>query len=351
MKFSAERAPRFCNRESNLTVPMAKSTDGLLNVSRLEKKFPVSETLFRSRRRYVHAVNGVSLTLEPGKTVGLVGESGCGKSTVARLICLLDQPTSGEICFEGRELAEFSARERQAYHRSVQLVFQNPYASLNPRMRVGQALREVFKVHRICSRREMDSRVAKLLETVGLSPESQWRFPFEFSGGQRQRLCLARALAVEPAVIVCDEPVSALDVSVQAQILKLLKVIQQQRNLAYLFISHDLSVVYHICDEVLVMYAGRIVERGPVETIFREPRHPYTQALLSAIPTIEADAGRKRIVLTGELPDLNQLPPGCPFYSRCFRREPVCQSEKPPLISHGSQQTECWLYAKHPESI
>ena len=332
-------------------VPMAKSSDGLLKVSRLAKKFPVSEALFRARRQYVHAVNGVSFTLAPGKTVGLVGESGCGKSTIARLICLLDQPSAGDLFFEGRNLSDFSAREKQAYHRSVQLVFQNPYASLNPRMRVGQALREILKVHRICPRQEMDSRIRKLLETVGLSAESRWRFPFEFSGGQRQRLCLARALAVEPSVIICDEPVSALDVSVQAQILKLLKAIQQQRNLAYLFISHDLSVVYHICDEVLVMYAGRIVERGPVESVFSQPGHPYTQALLSAIPTIEAGSGRKRIILSGELPNLNQLPPGCPFYSRCFRREPVCQSEKPPRISRGSQQIECWLYAKHPESI
>jgi len=317
----------------------------ILEVAGLHKRFPLDQKLIGAPKHFIYAVNGVSLRLHPGCTVGLVGESGCGKSTIGKLICGLETPDSGQIRFRGKDISRHSSAEKMAYHRRVQIIFQNPYTSLNPRRRAGRMLEEIFRVHRLCDPAEIEKKISEILEAVGLPPESRQRYPFEFSGGQRQRLCIARALAVQPEAIVCDEPVSALDVSIQAQILRLLKKLQKEYNLAYLFISHDLSVVYHVCDEVLIMYLGRIVERGPVEQIFKNPAHPYTKALLSAVPLPDPASGRKRIILSGEIPSPTRIPPGCPFYSRCSQRMEVCENSPPPARQVGpGQETHCWLY-------
>lgn len=317
----------------------------VLEVAGLHKRFPLDRKLIGVPKHFIYAVNGVSLQLHAGRTVGLVGESGCGKSTIGKLICGLETPDAGQIRFRGEEVSRYSSTEKMVYHRRVQIIFQNPYTSLNPRQRIGRMLEEIFRVHRLCDPAEIEKRVCSILEAVGLPPESRQRYPFEFSGGQRQRLCIARALSVQPEVIVCDEPVSALDVSIQAQILRLLKQLQKEYNLAYLFISHDLSVVYHVCDEVLIMYLGRIVERGPVEQIFKNPAHPYTKALLSAVPIPDPHSGRKRIILSGEIPSPTRIPPGCPFYSRCSQRMEVCENAPPPTRQVGpGQEVHCWLY-------
>lgn len=321
------------------------SSSPILEITDLHKRFPLDQKLIGSPRHFVYAVNGVSLNLHAGRTVGLVGESGCGKSTVGKLICRLETPDEGSIHFEGKNIREYSSGEQMDYHRQVQIIFQNPYTSLNPRQRVGSMLREIFRVHKLSGNSEIEEEISRVLEAVGLPPDSRHRYPFEFSGGQRQRLCIARALTVQPKAVVCDEPVSALDVSIQAQILRLLKNLQEQYNLAYLFISHDLSVVYHICDEVLIMYLGKIVERGPVEQIFKNPAHPYTKALLSAIPVPDPKSGRRHIILSGEIPSPTRIPPGCPFYSRCGQRMEICKDSPPPRRQVGPQQeTECWLY-------
>lgn len=324
----------------------------LVQLRAVYKAFPLQQRLLGRSRHWVYAVNGVDLQLTPGRTVGLVGESGSGKSTVGKLICRLELPDSGQVLYDGQDVTRFRGAALRAYHRQVQMVFQNPYAALNPRKRVDSMLREVLKVHRLAGRSQMEERLVQLLEQVGLPAESRHRFPFEFSGGQRQRLCIARALAVEPRVLVCDEPVSALDVSIQAQILHLLKTIQQKNQLAMLFISHDLSVVYHMCNEVLIMYLGKIVERGAAERIFSQPLHPYTRALLSAIPVAEPGRKRERIVLHGEIPSATRRPPGCPFYSRCPQRLPHCQTEFPPAHSPQTGHTVwCWLYREGHQPI
>ncbi len=317
----------------------------ILTVNNLHKRFPLEKKLFGESRQHIYAVNGVSFQLHRGRTTGLVGESGCGKSTVGKLICKLEEPDRGAILFDGENIQSFSGGRKLNYHRRVQMIFQNPYTSLNPRQRIERGLTEIFRVHQICKKSEIPGEINRVLSSVGLPEESRRRYPFEFSGGQRQRLCIARALTVQPEVIVCDEPVSALDVSIQAQILKLLKDLQEQHQLTYLFISHDLSVVYHICDEVLIMYLGMIVERGTVETIFHHPAHPYTEALLSAIPMPDPQTRRKRIVLSGEIPSPTHLPPGCPFFSRCSQRKPVCEKEMPPVTRLDKEhQVSCWLY-------
>ncbi len=319
----------------------------ILQADRIEKRFPLEHKLIGRSRSFIYAVNGVSFRLQRGKTLGLVGESGCGKSTVGRLICALDQPDRGEIRFKGASLADMDRAAAKAYHRQVQMIFQNPYTALNPRLRVGQMLEEILKVHQLSAPNHLAERVEQCLVDVGLPAENRHRYPFEFSGGQRQRLCIARALAVQPEVIVCDEPVSALDVSIQAQILKLLQTLQEQYQLAYLFISHDLSVIYHVCDEVCIMYLGKIVEQGPVDQVFRSAAHPYTRALLSAIPTPDPKARRKRIILSGEIPSPSQPPRGCPFFSRCPERLERCRQEPPPRhhLRHD-HFSDCWLH--HP---
>ncbi len=332
------------NDTTSIESPLT-TTEPILSTIDIHRRFPLDRRLFGTPKHFLYAVNGVSLALTPGKTIGLVGESGSGKSTVGKMICSLEHPDAGDIRYREKSILDGDAAAKQEYHRTVQMIFQNPYTSLNPRQRVSRIFREIFHVHKLAQKQEVDDRIADILEQVGLPAETAGRYPFEFSGGQRQRLCIARALTVDPEVVVCDEPVSALDVSIQAQILQLLEALQNEKQLAYLFISHDLSVVYHICDEVLIMYMGRIVERGPVRTIFDAPAHPYTKALISAIPVPDPETKRKRIILSGEIPSARERHPGCAFYSRCASRMDVCQTETPPLIKLADgHEAECWLH-------
>jgi oligopeptide transport system ATP-binding protein len=313
-------------------------TDVLLEATALVKHFPVGgQTLRRGPREVVHAVDGVSLEVRRGETLGIVGESGCGKSTLGRLLVRLHEPTSGTVRFAGEEITGLSRRELRPVRRELQMIFQDPYASLNPRKSVGQILEDPFRIHRTLGRNDMRRRVRELLEVVGLSPEHANRYPHEFSGGQRQRIGVARALALSPKLIVADEPVSALDVSIQAQVINLLDDLQDDFELTYVFIAHDLGVVHHVSDRIAVMYLGVIVEIGPSDPLFLAPIHPYTEALLSAIPAIESDdeARRERIVLEGEVPSPVDPPSGCRFHPRCRYATEICAVERPALVSHG----------------
>ena len=311
----------------------ATSTAPLLSVRNLVKHFPIKGGVFGKTRGAVKAVNDVSFDVVPGETLGLVGESGCGKSTTGRLVLRLIEATSGSVSFDGRDMLALSAGDLRRMRRRMQIVFQDPFSSLNPRMTVDAIVREGLTIHKLAEGAEADKRVKQLLDEVGLSSEYASRFPHEFSGGQRQRIGIARALAVEPAFIVCDEPVSALDVSVQAQVINLLQDLQRDRGLAYLFIAHDLSVVEHIADRVAVMYLGRIVELATGDDLYREPLMPYTQALLSAVPVPEPRSRKSRIVLTGDVPSPANLPPGCVFHPRCHHpaKDAACTAIIPPL--------------------
>ncbi len=303
----------------------------LLVVEDLKKYYPVRGGVFAAKVGDVRAVDGVSLTVRAGETLGLVGESGCGKSTLGRTIMRLEEPTDGRVLFEGRDVANASKSELFQIRRDIQAIFQDPYSSLNPRMTIGEIVREPLEVHRIGTKAEQIEKVRALLETVGLTGEMLDRYPHEFSGGQRQRVGVARALALDPKLVIADEPVSALDVSVRSQILNLMTRLQRERNLAYVFISHDLSVVEHISDSIAIMYLGRIVESGPAETVFARPAHPYTRVLLSAIPIADPDQRRTAVPLQGEAPSPIEPPPGCPFHPRCAFAIDACRSVVPPL--------------------
>jgi oligopeptide/dipeptide ABC transporter ATP-binding protein len=307
----------------------------LLEVENLVRHFVARRSVFGTATAYVKAVDGVSFMLDAGETLALVGESGCGKSTVSRLVLRLIEPDAGRIRFEGRDVRALKAADMRAFRRKAQIVFQDPYGSLNPRMTIAQVLTEPLLLHDLVPAARRRERVDELLHLVGLEPRFASRYPHEFSGGQRQRIAIARALAVEPKLIICDEPVSALDVSIRSQILNLLRDLQRRLGLAYIFVSHDLAVVKHIADRVAVMNLGQIVETGPAPTLFAAPRHPYTRALLSAIPVPKPRAKRGRIILHGEMPSALNPPPGCRFHTRCPYVIERCRVEPPELLPDG----------------
>lgn len=301
----------------------------LLELKGIKKYFPIKGGVLQRKQGDVKAVENVSLKLYEGESLGVVGESGCGKSTLGRAILGLEELTDGKIFFQGAEIQDLKRKEKLKFVKQMQMIFQDPYASLNPRQRIGHALEEVFTMHTDMSAKEKRETVIRLLEEVGLKEDHFYKYPHEFSGGQRQRIGIARAIALNPSFVICDEAVSALDVSVQAQVLKLLKTLQAKYQLSYLFISHDLGVVRYFCDRVLVMYLGNIVELGTVKDLFDKPLHPYTQALLSAIPRPTVNRNRSRIRLQGDLPNPANPPSGCPFHTRCPIATEKCSAEKP----------------------
>ena len=314
----------------------------LLDVRNLKKHFPIRQGLLQKTVGYVKAVDGISFTLERGKVLGIVGESGCGKSTAARVIMDLIPPSEGEVLFEGHDMYTKDRNVRRDLRRRMNIVFQDPFNSLNPRMTVAQLVGEPLLAHRLVhSRRDMVLRAVDLIESCGLFGDQIYRYPHQFSGGQRQRICIARALASEPDFIVCDEAVSALDVSIQAQIINLLCDLREQRGLTYIFISHDLNVVRFISDEVAVMYLGQIVEKAPKETLFSNPAHPYTVALLNSVPVFSADGKRDRIVLEGDIPSPSNPPPGCRFHTRCPEACEQCRTEAPQTREIAPGHTVC----------
>lgn len=319
-------------------------SEALLEVNDLKMHFPVKSGLFSRTKAFNLAVDGVSFSIKPGETVGLVGESGCGKSTLGRCITRLYAPTKGNILFKGVDLAPMTHKQLLPFRQNIQMIFQDPMESLNARHTVGEILEEPFLVHGIGNRQSRHQSVTRLLDIVGLPSRSASRYPFEFSGGQRQRIGIARAIALNPELIICDEPVSALDVSIQSQILNLLMDLQKEFNLAYLFIAHDLAVVKHISDRVLIMYLGQIVESAPSEMLYRNPLHPYTQSLISAIPVPDPHRKTRRIVLRGDVPSPIAPPSGCRFHTRCPIAEARCSLTSPDLLGKQPQhEARCLL--------
>jgi oligopeptide transport system ATP-binding protein len=319
----------------------------ILEIRNLKTYFPVTAGILQRTVAHVRAVDGVDLTIKAGETLGLVGESGCGKTTLGRTVLRLIQPTSGQIIFKGEDLAKLSASAMRRKRREMAMIFQDPYASLDPRQTVGDIVGEPLDIHGLAKGRQRQDRIYELLNVVGLNPQFADRYPHEFSGGQRQRIGIARALAVDPSFIVCDEPISALDVSIQAQIINLLERLQDQFQLTYLFIAHDLSVVRHISDRIAVMYLGKVVELSDSKELYRHPRHPYTGSLMSAIPIPDPkiERRRERIILTGDVPSPVNPPSGCRFRTRCFKAQDRCAQEIPPLdtVKVGDNQAACFF--------
>lgn len=308
----------------------------LLEVKHLRKLFPVKQTFRSGEKKFIKAVDDVSFTLNPKETLGVVGESGCGKSTMGRSVLRLIEPTDGEILYKGQDFKKASGQELRKMRAEMQIIFQDPYASLNPRMTIGEIIEEPLKIQkRYSSKEEMRAHVLKVMEVVGLNPKYYNRYPHEFSGGQRQRIGIARAIVLGPSLVVCDEPVSALDVSIQSQVLNLLRHLQESMGMAYIFISHNLSVIRHISDRVMVMYLGHVVELADKHQLYENPSHPYTQALLSAIPMPERHSSKKKILLQGDLPSPADPPSGCVFHTRCFMAQEICAKQKPELKDIG----------------
>lgn len=318
-------------------------SDQILVVKDLKKYFDSSTGVFRQKKKIIKAVDGVSFEIGRGETLGLVGESGCGKTTVGRTIVKLYEPTSGEIEFNGRDITNLKASDMKPLRSNIQMIFQDPFGSLNPRKTIGDIISAAYEIHKIKPAKGVRSEIQELLEMVGLNPEHINRFPHEFSGGQRQRIGIARALALRPKLIIADEPVSALDVSIQAQIINLLDDLQSELGLSFLFIAHDLSVVQHTSDRVVVMYLGKVMEVAPTDSLFQEPHHPYTKALLSAVPIPDPNSQhrRERIVLSGELPSPSKPPSGCVFRTRCWKAADICATTTPALRGVAESQVAC----------
>lgn len=322
----------------------------IFEIKNLKTWFPIAKGMFKKVTGYVKAVDGVSLTVYRGETIGIVGESGCGKSTFGKTVMMLEKATDGEVLYNDngtfKDITKFNKEEMFAFRKKVQMVFQDPYSALNPQKKIYTSFEEPLKVHGIQSQKEREEMMHKVLKMVNIQPDYLMRYPHEFSGGQRQRLCIARALEVMPEVLICDEPVSALDVSIQAQVLNLMKEIQKEMNLTYLFIAHDLSVVQYMSDRIVVMYLGRIVEIADSRALYEEPFHPYTKALLSAIPVADIHRKRQRQILQGEVPSPIHKPEGCPFHNRCPHCEDICKTVEPKMVSYGKEghMVACHLY-------
>lgn len=333
------------NKEEIVQEELKPNPEYILEVKNLKKYFPLNRNFFGKPQTYLRAVDNVSFGVKKGQTIGVVGESGCGKTTLGRTILKLYDSDGGKIWFDGKDLTEIKRNKMNDLRVDIQLVFQDPYSSLPPRMTVGSIISEAVKVHNIVPKEEVQSYTLKIMEQCGLQPSYYDRYPHEFSGGQRQRICIARALAVKPKLVICDEPVSALDVSIQAQVINLLKELQNEMDLTYVFISHDLSVVKYITDQILVMYLGNMMEYGDTDEIFDNPLHPYTKALFSAVPVPNPDAKMERIILSGDIPSPANPPKGCKFHTRCKECMSVCKMLEPKYIEHTKNHfVACHLY-------